>query len=59
MAVLLCQMLVASAVFNGILSLPTGTQAVLSMSGEEDLPEFGVGFDLTASYGYATLSDIQ
>ena len=55
MAVLLCRMLVASVIFNGIISMPTGIQAVLNPVGIAKLPEFGVGFDLTASYGYAAL----
>ncbi|KAL8793878.1 MAG: hypothetical protein Q9195_003497 [Heterodermia aff. obscurata] len=56
MALLLCQMLVASMMFNGIFSLPAGSQAVLNTLGAEKLPEFGVGFDLTASYGTAAIS---
>ena len=35
----------------GSVSMPTTTQAVLSVPNEA--PAFGVGFDLTASYGQA------
>ena len=59
MAILLCQVLVASAMVNRIFSLPTGTQALLSTLAEEKLPQFGVGFDLTASYGYDPESNAQ
>ena len=54
MTVLLYGMLVAAAVMNGIACLPTKTQAVLCIldrSQASDHPDFGVGFDLTASYG--------
>jgi hypothetical protein len=51
MVVLLRPMLVAAAVIKGSASLPTRTQAVLSKAQASELPDFGVGFDLTASYG--------
>jgi len=51
MAVLLRRLLVAAAVIKGSASLPTKTQAILSEVHAAELPDFGVGFDLTASYG--------
>jgi len=51
MAVLLRRMLVAAVLIKGSASLPTKTQAILSEAPASELPDSGVGFDLTASYG--------
>ena len=59
MTILLYQVLFVSAMFNRIYSLPAGLQKVLGTVADENMPDFGVGFDLTASYGYVTLSNIQ
>ena len=51
-------LVVASALFLKSLSMPTPTQAVLDILHDERILEesrFGVGFDLSASYG----QDIQ
>lgn len=51
MAVLLRRMIVAAAVIGGSAALPTRTQDILHEALVPELPDFGVGFDLTASYG--------
>ena len=62
MAILLRRMLAVGGCIIGSASMPTGTQAVLTFLDGTDaleLPHFGVGFDLTASYGQDTQPIIE
>ena len=55
MGLLLCRLLAFGGAIIGSASKPTSNQAVLSVLDKahelELKPNFGVGFDLTASYG--------
>ncbi|KAL8676222.1 MAG: hypothetical protein Q9186_007244 [Xanthomendoza sp. 1 TL-2023] len=59
MTALLYRVLVAGSIFSEIISLPIRSQAVFGVPGRSNvrkLQDFGVGFDLTASYGTAAVS---
>lgn len=61
MALFLLLLLAAGGGIIGSASLPTRTQVVLSIVDEAhgvEQPNFGVGFDLTASYGQATCATL-
>lgn len=62
MGLLLCRLLAFGGAIIGSVSKPTRTQAVFSLldkaHGLEQNPNFGVGFDLTASYGHEIPSQL-
>lgn len=56
------QLLAIGGCVMGSASMPTGNQAVLSVLDEAhalERPKFGVGFDLTASYGQELRSLVE
>ena len=55
MSIFSWQLLAFAGCIIGLASMPTGNQAVLSVLDDahaSERPSFGVGLDLTASYGH-------